>query len=356
MINLKKYMFFLLLILLIPKNIYAYSDTSRSTVVMDVDSGRVLYKKNPNEKRLIASITKIMTATIAIENSNVNKKITVGEEVLKMYGTNTYIEPGEKISIKDLIYGLILRSGNDSAIAISYNVGNGKFVDMMNEKAKELKMYGTVFSNPHGLDEETENYSTAMDMAKLASYSYKKLPLYREITGTYKYSLKTNKKSYTWYNRNKLLKKYKYCVGGKTGYTPKAGKTLVSYAKKDNLVLTAVSLKDSNHYETHESLYEYLFDKYKNYKIIDSKNKIVSDTYYKDKLYVKEDYYYPLRQDELDKIKTIVKINKLKNYKDNEKVGEIEIKLGDDHIKNIDIFVNKDKKKKKSFFSSLFNR
>ena len=82
-------------------------------------------------------------------------------------------------------------------------------------------MYGTVFSNPHGLDEETENYSTAMDMAKLASYSYKKLPLYREITGTYKYSLKTNKKSYTWYNRNKLLKKYKYCVGGKTGYTEK---------------------------------------------------------------------------------------------------------------------------------------
>ena len=300
---------------------------------------------------------KIMTATVALENSDVNKIITAGDEVLKMYGTNIYIELNERMSLKDLLYGLMLRSGNDAAVVIANGVSGSeeKFVKLMNDKASEIGMRNTTFNNCHGLDEETENYSTAYDMALLSRYIYNKSSLYRKITSTYKYKLETDQKSYLWYNRNKLLKSYKYCISGKTGYTPRAGKTLVSVAKKNNLTLTAVSLKDPNHYESQKELYEYVFSKYKNYEIINKDNFSIDQEYYHDKLYIKESFYYPLTENELTKIKTLVKITKLNNYNNNDKVGEIVIKFNGSTIKKINIYVKKEKKKN-SFFSSLFKR
>ena len=349
-------MIFLFMLFLIPINVFA-SDTSKASIVMDVDSGRILYSHNINEKRLIASITKIMTATVALENGDVNKIITAGDEVLKMYGTNIYIELNERMSLKDLLYGLMLRSGNDAAVVIANGVSGSeeKFVKLMNDKASEIGMRNTTFNNCHGLDEKTENYSTAYDMALLSRYIYNKSSLYRKITSTYKYKLETDQKSYLWYNRNKLLKSYKYCISGKTGYTPRAGKTLVSVAKKNNLTLTAVSLKDPNHYESQKELYEYVFSKYKNYEIINKDNFSIDQEYYHDKLYIKESFYYPLTENELTKIKTLVKITKLKNYNNNDKVGEIVIKFNGSTIKKINIYVKKEKKKN-SFFSSLFKR
>ena len=298
-----------------------------------------------------------MTATVALENGDVNKIITAGDEVLKMYGTNIYIELNERMSLKDLLYGLMLRSGNDAAVVIANGVSGSeeKFVKLMNDKASEIGMRNTTFNNCHGLDEETENYSTAYDMALLSRYIYNKSSLYRKITSTYKYKLETDQKSYLWYNRNKLLKSYKYCISGKTGYTPRAGKTLVSVAKKNNLTLTAVSLKDPNHYESQKELYEYVFSKYKNYEIINKDNFSIDQEYYHDKLYIKESFYYPLTENELTKIKTLVKITKLKNYNNNDKVGEIVIKFNGSTIKKINIYVKKEKKKN-SFFSSLFKR
>lgn len=347
-------MFFLILLLIIPINCFALNDTSRSSIVMDVDSGRILYQNNAKEKRLIASITKIMTFAVTEENINVSKKVVAGEEILDMYGTSIYIEKDEEMTIKNLLYGLMLRSGNDASMVIAKAVSKNEenFVKLMNEKAKKLGMTSTTFKNPHGLDEKTKNYSTAYDMAILSKYIYNKSKLYREIINTYKHTLKTNKKSYVWYNRNKLLKDYKYCIGGKTGYTPSAGKTLVSIAKKNNMTLTAVTLKDSDHYENQENLYEYIFSKYKRYKLLDKKHFRIDEEYYKDKLYIKEDFYYPLTKKELEHIKTIVKITKLKNYKNNDVVGEIEIKLGEDIIKKVNIYVKKEKKK--SFFQKIF--
>lgn len=348
-------MIFLFVTFLLPFNVFA-SDTARSSILMDVDSGRILYNKNMNEKRLIASITKIMTATVAIENSDVNKKVKAGNEVLSMYGTSIYIESGEEMTIKDLLYGLILRSGNDAAVVIAKAVSKDEksFVKLMNETATRIGMKNTVFHNCHGLDEETQNYSTAYDMAILSRYIYRKSSLYRKIINTYKYNVATDEKSYLWYNRNELLKKYKYCVGGKTGYTPKAGKTLVSVASKNNFTVTAVSIKDPNHYHSQKELYEYIFAKYKRYHIIDQKHFSIDEEFYQDNLYIKEDFFYPLTEDEFAKIKTLVKITKLKNYKNHSKVGEIEVKLNDEVIKKVDIFVQK--KKKKNLFSSLFRR
>ena len=208
-----KFFIIIFAIFIIPLNVFA--DSALSTVVMEVNSGRILYSRDADSKRLIASITKIMTCIVTLENSSLEKVVTVGDEVLEMYGTNIYIEVSEKISIKDLLYGLMLRSGNDAAVVLAKNVfgSEEKFVMEMNKKAKELGMKNTKFSNPHGLDEDTKNYSTARDMAILSKYAYQN-KIYREIVGTKKYSCKTNFKSYLWYNRMSLINNYKSCIGG----------------------------------------------------------------------------------------------------------------------------------------------
>ena len=142
--------FFILLELLSCTFVYA-DDTAKSTIVMDMDSGRILYEKNKDTPLLIASTTKIMTAVLAIENKNLEDIVTVGDEILTMYGSNVYLEVGEKITLRDLLYGLMLRSGNDAAVTIATYVGGDidTFVKMMNDKAKKIGMNHTIFKNPH---------------------------------------------------------------------------------------------------------------------------------------------------------------------------------------------------------------
>ena len=335
-------MFFLLLfILLFPINVFADMDTATSSIVMDMDSKRILYSNNKDEKRLIASITKIMTATIALEKGKLSDVYTAGEEILEMYGTSIYLEYKEKMSLKDLLYGLMLRSGNDAAVVIANNISKDEesFVKLMNNKAKKLGMTNTSFSNSHGLDEVTQNYSTAYDMALLSSYAYTTFKEYREITGTYKYTAQTKNKSYLWYNRNKLLNSYEYCTGGKNGYTPSAGRTLVTTASKDKLNLTVVTLNDGGEYQTHKNLYEYAFNKYKRYKILDKNKFSVNKSFFKDSLYIKESFYYPLTEEEKENIKTVVKITKKKGYKNKQQVGRVDIYLNKEKIDSVKVYV-----------------
>ena len=345
-IYLKK-IFLLILIIIFPINVFA-----SSTMVMDNDSGRVLYENNSNERRLIASTTKIMTCILVLENSDLSEKITVGDEILKVYGTNIYVEVGEILTIKDLLYGLMLRSGNDAAIVLANNIFNSEdeFIHKMNDKAKEIGMNNTVFNNPHGLDEETKNYSTAYDMALLAKYAYKN-KMYRNIISTKKYNTKSNLKSYEWYNRVELINSYKYSMGGKNGYTPKAGKTLVSYASKDNMNLIIVTLDDNDIYENHKYLYEKYFKKYKKYIIVDKDNFTVDSSLINKKVYIKNTFSYLLSEDEVDDISTLVHITD----SDNNKVGKIIIKLKNKEIGNIDIYSYKNKKENNSILSRFKN-
>lgn len=300
-----------------------------------------------------------MTCIITLENSSLEKVVTVGDEVLEMYGTNIYIEVSEKISIKDLLYGLMLRSGNDAAVVLAKNVfgSEEKFVMEMNKKAKELGMKNTKFSNPHGLDEDTKNYSTARDMAILSKYAYQN-KIYREIVGTKKYSCKTNFKSYLWYNRMSLINNYKSCIGGKNGYTPSAGKTLVSLASEDDMVLSIVTLKDADLYNNHENMYKKYFNEYKLYTIIDKNNFIMDSNFIDSEVYIKKSFKYPLSEDELSSVSTVVKINN--NYNEDEKiVGKIIIKFKEEEIGNIDIYRKINKKKDKNIlqkFKNLFIR
>ena len=343
----------ILLLFLIPLNVFCKEDTfdtAKSSIVMDLDSGRVLYENNADEERLIASITKIMTCIIAIEEGELDKEIKAGDEILKMYGTSIYLELNEKMKLIDLLYGLMLRSGNDASVVIAKVVAGTeeKFVEMMNEKAKEIGMTNTTFSNPHGLDEETKNYSTARDMAILSRYAYKN-KTYRKIIGTEEYRVKTDNKSYLWYNRMKLLGDYKYCTGGKNGYTPSAGKTLVTTHKKGNLKITVVTLYDNDEYNNHERLAEYAFDNYSNYDIVDKNdfNLVIDDNKY----YVNKSFSYPLTESEKDNVKVLASIDdSIKSGK----VGNINISLNNKTLKKIPLYI-KEEKKKENFFTKLFS-
>lgn len=344
-----------MLILVMPINVFGLSLSCRSCVLMDSDSGRVLYEKDKDNPRLIASITKIMTAILAIESGRLEEEVTVGEEVLTMYGSNIYIELGEKMKLLDMVYGLMLRSGNDAALVIAYFIGGSEenFVKMMNEKAKEIGMTNTVFNNPHGLDEVTQNKSTAYDMALLSSYASHN-DTYMKIVGTKKYSVQTDKKSYLWYNRNKLLGSYSYATGGKTGYTPSAGRTLVTNASHNNLNLTAVTLNDGNEYVSHETMYNYGFENYKNYVILDKNKFKVDNAYYPNQIYIKESFKYPLTEVEKENVKVLVKLTKLDKINDNDEVGIVVVKLAGREIYSEKVYVRVNKEKK-NFFQKIWS-
>ena len=348
-----KKVFIFLLLFLIPLNVFGKEDTfdtAKSSIVMDLDSGRVLYENNADEERLIASITKIMTCIIAIEKGDLDSEVEAGDEILKMYGTSIYLELNEKMKLIDLLYGLMLRSGNDASVVIAKVVAGSEeeFVKMMNEKTKEIGMTNTTFSNPHGLDEETKNYSTARDMAILSRYAYKN-KTYRKIIGTEKYRVKTDNKSYLWYNRMKLLGDYKYCTGGKNGYTPSAGKTLVTTHKKGDLKITVVTLYDNDEYNNHERLAEYAFDNYSNYDIVDKNDfdLVIDDNKY----YVNKSFSYPLTESEKDNVKVLASIDDSIN---SGKVGNINISLNNKTLKKIPLYI-KEEKKKENFFTKLFS-
>ena len=330
--------------------------SNNSTIVMDVDSGRILYQNNAYEKKLIASTTKIMTFIVAYEYAKdfLDVYVEAGDEVLKMYGTSIYISYHEKMLLRDLLYGLMLRSGNDAAEIIAYFVGGSeeKFVDLMNKKAKFIGMNNTVFNNPHGLDEVTQNYSTAYDMALLSRYA-NKIDFYRQVTKTKYYKTKTEDKAYSWTNRNKMLFTYPYLESGKTGYTPKAGKTFVSSAIKDDLHLTIVSLNDYNYYDTQKILYNEMFNTYKK-EILLTKEQFHND--YKD-LYIKNDLVYPLKRGENVDIKIV--LNDSLDY-----AGEVIVTLKNKEIMREKIYrsisnksINNDKNifiKIKKIFQKLF--
>lgn len=276
----KKMWLFLFLLVIFPIKVKAVSVAATSAILMDMDSNRILYAKDIHNVRSVASISKIMTAVLAIESGKLDEVVTINDEIKKAYGSAIYIQVDEQLSLRDLVYGLMLRSGNDAAYAIANYVGKDKFVEMMNNKAYEIGMKNTTFNNPCGLDEEAGNYSTAYDMAILTSYAMK-LADYRQIVSTKVYKLTTNKNTYIWHNKNKLLARYNFITGGKTGYTKKALRTLVTTASKDNLNLVAVTLNDGNDFKDHISLFEYGFNNYHN-EILLKKGQvnIYDDIYY----------------------------------------------------------------------------
>jgi D-alanyl-D-alanine carboxypeptidase len=257
----KKILICICLILLSFQNVRATDFVGKSYVVIDGVTGSIIESQNENYVQSVASISKIMTAIVAIENGKLDDEYVIGEEVNKAYGSGVYIHIGDTITLQDLLYGLLLRSGNDAALCIAKNIGGEveTFVEMMNSKANELKLTNTHFSNPTGLDEEDDgNQSSALDMARLMKYCSEN-PIFNDIVSTYEYKRLDN--NGTWHNKNKLLKQYKYCVGGKTGFTKKAKRTLVTRAIKNGVPLIIVTFNCGNDFEFHKDKYEQCFKK-----------------------------------------------------------------------------------------------
>ena len=232
----------------------AVGTSAVSAVLLEGESGRVLYAQNADEERLIASITKIMTAVVALEHGDVNAPYTVTAEDMAE-GSSMYLTPGEELTLEELLYGLMLVSGNDAALAVAHCVAGDEasFVELMNETAARLGMTHTSFANPNGLDAEG-HYSSAADMAKLAAYALKKEAFRRIVSTT---SITIGERYLA--NHNKLLKLYDGCLGVKTGYTKAAGRTLVSAAERDGMTLVCVTLCDGDDWNDHVSLLDYGF-------------------------------------------------------------------------------------------------
>ncbi|RWZ60893.1 D-alanyl-D-alanine carboxypeptidase [Halobacillus fulvus] len=238
-----------------------FSVSAEHAVLMDSKSGRVLYEKEAYESSLIASTTKIMTAIIAIESGMLKDKVKVSSQAVHTEGSSIYLTEDEKMPLEDLVYGLMLRSGNDSAVAIAEHVGGSLdgFVYLMNEKANWLGMNHSHFENPHGLDGE-RHYSSAYDLGLLMAYAMKN-KTFREVTGSEMF--RSDHREYAWMNKNKLLTKYyEPTNGGKTGFTKKAGRTLVSSAERDGMELIAVTLNAPDDWNDHQRMYEWGFDNF----------------------------------------------------------------------------------------------
>ena len=234
-------------------------ETSASAVcLMDADSGRILYEQNAGTRMLIASTTKIMTALVAIRDGCLSDTVRVSREAACTEGSAMYLKEGEELTLETLLYGLLLCSGNDAAVAVAEHVGGSVegFVERMNDTALELGMEDSSFANPNGLDHEL-HYSTAYDMALLARAALENETLVR-IASTRSVTVGGR----TMTNHNKLLSMQEGCLGLKTGYTRAAGRTLVSCAQQNGQRLIAVTLQDGNDWADHQSLYAYGFAAY----------------------------------------------------------------------------------------------
>ena len=233
--------------------------SAASAVLVDGETGRVLYEKDGHTPRLIASTTKLMTALAALESGHsLEEVVTIAPQWAGVEGSSIYLRPGEEITLETLLYGLLLRSGNDAALAIAGHCGGTveNFVAQMNRKARELGMENTSFANPNGLDAEG-HCSSARDMAILARACLENEVL-AKIAATK--SITLGARSFT--NHNKLLWRYEGCVGLKTGYTKAAGRTLVSAARREGMTLICVTLNAPSDWADHTALFDWGFENY----------------------------------------------------------------------------------------------
>lgn len=242
---------------------------ARSAIVMDFDSGRVLFGKNAGIKRPMASTTKVMTAIIALENCDLNEVVTVSRNAALVQGSTINLSTGEKLTMKELMYGLLLRSGNDAAIAIAEHIGGSVdgFAQMMNNKARDIGAYNTHFITPHGLD-EAGHYSTAYDMALITRYALK-IPVFNEIVKTQ--SIQVGKRMMN--NTNEMLWGYEGADGVKTGYTGKAGRCLITSATRDGRRFISVVLFCDNRNQralSSKKILDYAFERYFPHTLIKS--------------------------------------------------------------------------------------
>lgn len=275
---------------------------AQSYIVVDAKSGRIIDSRNPDMKLPIASTTKIMTAILTIESiDDYDKKIEVPASSVGIEGSSIYLKPKQKVSIRDLLYGTMLRSGNDAAQTLAEFAGRnneGGFIEMMNERAKELGALNSNFVNPHGLNSEN-HYSTAYDLAVISSHAMKN-DLFREIASSEKY--KAESMNTYLYNKNKVVYEYEYGTGIKIGYTKAAGRCLVASAERDGTEIIVVVLNDNNWFQDCYKIFDWAFEKYKSYQIVEEGQFAGWDAD-GEPVFIAESFSYILTDEEKEKVR-----------------------------------------------------
>jgi D-alanyl-D-alanine carboxypeptidase (penicillin-binding protein 5/6) len=292
----------------LPSNVIAGDEAiqtnAQTAALIDVTSGVILYSKMGDKQMRIASLTKVMTAIVAIEQGDLSDSVTISKSAAGREGSSIYLKLGEQMSLQHLLYGLMLRSGNDAATAIAEHVGGTEagFAYLMNEKAHMLGMEQSHFMNPHGLDVK-DHYSTANDMAVLTAYALRN-PIFQEIVQTKLKKVPNPNESwgYLWANKNKMLSLYPGADGVKTGYTKLAFRCLISSATRDGQQLAVVTLNDSDDWADHSRLLDYGFKHFPLAHLVDKGESFETD------LTALQAFNYPLSAEQTKKITHYVQL------------------------------------------------
>ncbi len=360
----KKCIVFVILFMLMSVNVYALDTSANCAVLIETTTGTVLYEKNAHTKTGMASTTKIMTALLALEKSKPDDIVTISRNAANTEGSSLYLKPGDKIRMIDLVYGLMLNSGNDAAVAIAEHIcGNvQEFAKGMTKKARDLGLENTSFKNPNGLDADG-HYTTAYDLAQITRYAMQN-ENFEKIVSTKKYTAKTADGTDMYFvNHNKLLSMYEGCIGVKTGYTKSTGRCLVSCAERNGIRFIAVTLGSPDDWNDHKKMLDYAFSRYESKDIL-KENQIIKTVTAKNSdgvvvnVIPSESFSVPIRKGENNNITVKLKMNALyAPVNKGEKVGVLEVYNGDNLLASIDAVSDKDvyavTKQKKGYFNSL---
>ena len=288
---------------------------SSASSLVEVESQRVLYSENGDKKLPMASTTKIMTALVAIEKGNLSDTVTITKEASGVEGSSIYLEVGETLTLEELLYGLMLHSGNDAAVAIAIHVGGSvsSFCEMMNQKARELGAHNTNFVNPHGLP-ASNHYTTANDLALIAAAAMRN-EQFRNIVGTTSKTIPHDGRSWdrALNNKNKLLYSYNGANGIKTGYTKAAGRCLVGSACRDGMQLVSVVLNCSDIYNDTAAILDYGFANFARHTIL-AKNAVLGEVTVKNGIEealearAKDDIVLTLTEEEASRVQVVAKL------------------------------------------------
>lgn len=351
---------------LLPCISYAIADEARSACVINGVTGEIIFEKNAYEQHSMASTTKIMTAIVALENSKPDDVITVSEDAAIQEGSSAYIRAGDQIFMRDMLFGLMLNSGNDAAYAIAEYIAGSReaFADIMNWYAWEkMGAVHTQFINPSGLDGEG-HYSTAYDMALITRYALRN-PEFRRIVATrtmVAQPLNSDEPLY-FSNHNKLLDMYEGCIGVKTGYTSATGRCLVSAAERDGMLFIAVTLDDTDDWNDHMEMLDYAFSQSYPKKAVEA-GQVVKKASVDGESYAfvyDRDFVVPISNNQRVDLKVVnhMEDGLARPINKGEKVGWAEILYGDTLVGTVDIISESEIygisniRLKNSFFSSF---
>lgn len=337
---LKRIICIIVLILNMGLKVNAFEISAKSAILYEPITKRIVFEKNAYEKLPMASTTKIITAITAIENMNVEDIVTTSKKAADVEGSSIWLEEGEKQTLENLLYGLMLSSGNDAAIAIADHKGYNDFIKLMNETVIKAGVTNTALKNPSGLDEEG-HFTTAYDLAKIAGYAMKN-EHFRKIVSTKEKVIPWEDHQWgrTLKNHNKLLRMYEGANGIKTGFTKKDGRCLVSSAERNGVSLICVTLNAPNDWQDHTKLLDFGFSSLENKKIeIDNEN--IAVLFGKKQavaLYPDEELFIPVMKDDKFEIKYFLPEKIYAPIEINQLIGTAEVSFNGKVIKTVNMY------------------